>query len=311
MEKIRAFLAVLSKYHFWILCVLIVLLSFVSWFLATSDEDGRFLTRKAEIEKQLGLVGKIAGNADHPSAKSIQVIHDRESGTLTNQVKNAWTHLYREQRDANPLPQVFPRPDDQEVFKAEFEKIWKPMEEIAALPPGTLGDAYRTRYQNHIQDHFPKLFGLIERRTVVENPTGEPGQPGQMTGIVDWVDADQKIKMFVDRFSGTTPNTLDIAMAQEDLWVYETLLKVIHNTNDFGKDPKHDPKDYRKPLSHKSARIKKIEAMDIGKDAVESWSKCDKALFTMPDESSSSSASSSGRGGASGPVAAALVGRYV
>ena len=39
------------------------------------------------------------------------------------------------------------------------------------------------------------------------------------------------------------PDTLDIMMAQEDLWVYETLLKVIRNTNDFGTDPKHRPEE--------------------------------------------------------------------
>ena len=32
------------------------------------------------------------------------------------------------------------------------------------------------------------------------------------------------------------------------------------------------------------ARIKQILAMDIGKDAVDSWSKCEKALFTLPGE---------------------------
>ena len=35
------------------------------------------------------------------------------------------------------------------------------------------------------------------------------------------------------------PSTLDIMLAQEELWVYETLLKVIRNTNDIGPDQKH------------------------------------------------------------------------
>ena len=42
MEKFRAFLEVLKKYHFWVLCGLIVLLSFGSWFLATSDEEKQY-----------------------------------------------------------------------------------------------------------------------------------------------------------------------------------------------------------------------------------------------------------------------------
>ena len=42
MEQFRAFLEKLKNYHFWVLCGLILLLSFVSWFLATSDEAKRF-----------------------------------------------------------------------------------------------------------------------------------------------------------------------------------------------------------------------------------------------------------------------------
>ena len=29
-------------------------------------------------------------------------------------------------------------------------------------------------------------------------------------------------------------------MAQEEFWIYETLLKVVRNTNDMGSDPNHD-----------------------------------------------------------------------
>ena len=97
-------------------------------------------------------------------------------------------------------------------------------------------------------------------------------------GIVDWSDADQKIKSVLLQLPNN-PNTLDVMMAQEDLWIYETLLKVIRNTNDVGSDPNHDAKNYKKPANHKVARIKQILAMDIGRDAVESWSKCESALF--------------------------------
>ncbi|MGO9108788.1 MAG: hypothetical protein ACLP9L_06105 [Thermoguttaceae bacterium] len=312
MEKFRVFLEVLQKYHFWILCGLIVLLSFVSWFLATSDEEQRFLARKSQIEKQLGLVNAIANNAEHPSAKFIKEIHDRESGTLASQVASASTHLYSEQRNANPLPQVFPNPTYQAEFKAEFEKIWRPMEQIASLPSGQLPELYRSRYRDHIQDHFPKLLGLIEQRKMPEPVAGGGEQPTQPIGIVDWSDGERKIKAFLERLSGATPTTLDIAMAQEDLWVYETLLKVIHNTNDVGPDPKHDPKNYQKPPSHKVARIKQILEMNIGKDAVQSWSKCEKALFNLPNEGGGDSAASAGGGDAPAiPGAAPLVGRYV
>jgi hypothetical protein len=298
MEKFRAFLEVLKKYHFWVLCGLIVLLSFVSWFLATSEEAQQFLTRKREIDSKFELDRRISNTREHPSRKYIQGISDLESGTLTSQVANASTRLYREMRDNNPLPKIFPDEGYQENFKAAFEKIWAPMEDIEKLPPSKqLDDFYRTRYRNHIEGHFPKLFELIERRTVDE-------QTKKTSGIVDWVDADQKIKTFLERYTGgSTPSTLDIMMAQEDLWVYETLLKVIRNTNDVGPDPKHDPKHYLKPANHKVARIKQILAMDIGKDAVQSWTSCEKALINLPSEGGA--ATTTGRGGTP------LAGRYV
>ena len=132
-----------------------------------------------------------------------------------------------------------------------------------------------------------------------------------MTGIVDWVDADQKIKNFLDRFGGALPSTLEVMIAQEDLWVYETLLKVIRNTNDVGQDPRHDPKHYQKPANHKVARIKKIEAMDIGKDAVDSWTRSQNALFTLPSDSGAAAAPSATAPTDLTPALSLLVGRYV
>ncbi len=140
-------------------------------------------------------------------------------------------------------------------------------------------------------------------------------------GIVDWKDADKKIKSVSERLPND-PTTLDIMMAQEDLWIYETLLKVIRNTNDEGSDPAHDPKNYRKPASHKVSRIKEILAMDIGKEAVDAWSKCDKALFNLAGESGGEVAQQKGsgagtptahasKGGAQVSGDSLLAGRYV
>ena len=300
MEKYRVYFEVLKKYHFWVLCGLIVVLSFVSWFLATADQENRFVTRKGQIENQLRVVSSIGSNVEHPSEKYIQQIRNLQSGPLASQVTKASTRLYQEQRDANPLPKIYPDAEAQEGFKAAFESIWRPMEDIEKLPPGALREVYRSRYRNHIEEHFPPLFELIERRTVEGGaddsragggpgngmqPMGmggkDPGEESKKTkGIVDWFDADQKIKKFLAPFRSHAPSTLEVMLAQEDLWIYETLLKVVRNTNNVARDQKH----YQKPANHKVARIKQILAMDIGKDAVQSWSKCEKSLFSLPGD---------------------------
>ncbi len=308
MEQFRAFLEVLKKYHFWVLCGLILLLSFGSWFWAASSEDKLFGTRKGQLESKLGVLKQISGNLEHPSEEYINKILNVTGGSLADQVAGASSRLYDEQHHANPLPKLYPDNETQQKdFEKAFEAIWGPMEEIEKLPPGQLDHVYREAYSNHIAAHFPKLFDLIERRTEVANgddpAAADPrhqrpgairprdgvganlaGAARKLTGIVDWVDADEKIKKFLERFSGGIPSTLDIMLAQEDLWVYETLLKVVRNTNDVNPDPKHDPTKYQKPSSHKAAAIKQILAMDIGKDAVESWRKSENPIFTLAGE---------------------------
>src|SRR5271169_3911637 len=132
MEQFRAFLEVLKKYHFWVLCGLILFLSFASWFLATRDKEKQFGTRKSKIESQFSLAKSISNNREHPSAKYVQEIRDRESGPLNSEVSKASDLLYYEQVESNPLPKVFSKEGDQKDFEAAFEKIWAPMEEIAS-----------------------------------------------------------------------------------------------------------------------------------------------------------------------------------
>ena len=47
-------------------------------------------------------------------------------------------------------------------------------------------------------------------------------------------------------------------MAQEDLWVYETLLRLVRKVNEGA-------------TSQANAPIKKIVALDIGKDSAAAW----------------------------------------
>ena len=111
-------------------------------------------------------------------------------------------------------------------------------------------DFYRSRYRDHIEEHFPKLFDLIERRTEVENADDPAAGDMARTGSQKWVGGRRRRDSQDDRrhrrlgrcraedqdlprsICRRGPTTLDIMMAQEDLWVYETLLKVVRNTND-------------------------------------------------------------------------------
>jgi len=76
---------------------------------------------------------------------------------------------------------------------------------------------------------------------------------GQLIGKVDWSMAD--LKRIRDAFYWTTqPTSIQVRLAQEDLWVYEALLRIIERTNEGA-------------TSHYNAAVKRIEALEIGQRA--------------------------------------------
>ena len=73
----------------------------------------------------------------------------------------------------------------------------------------------------------------------------------EMVGVVDWLDEANLLA----RFNwATTPTTQEIRLAQEDLWVYEALLRIIAETN-------------RPATTQYAAVVKKIFSLEIAQQA--------------------------------------------
>jgi hypothetical protein len=274
MDKLKAAWLVIKKQHFWVIAGMVLLVSLGSWATATSSLTGRFNTRKGALDGKFKSVRSIPQQSNHPNEQTIEQIHKLHE-QLGDNVFGAWNHLYEQQRDLNRLPKIEQTPELQEKFEAEFKTHWGPLERLEKLDPEKeMSAKYRDDYLYHIHEHFPKLFKLIDCRQDVEATQGKAdGKSGggpadsaakesaRKTGIVDWPD----VKKTTDRFQKwqTTPTTLELMTAQEDLWVYEALLRVIRNTNNTSGDPKQ----YVKPPNHKMAKIKKILDMKIGAEA--------------------------------------------
>jgi hypothetical protein len=95
---------------------------------------------------------------------------------------------------------------------------------------------------------------------------GDTADNPDWVGTVDW-DENDRLRL-EGRFNWTTrPDSDVIRLKQEDLWVYKTLLQVISETN---KDV-----DSKNPL----ANVKRIEWIQIGADAISSWSAADQSVF--------------------------------
>jgi hypothetical protein len=384
MEKLRVVLEKLKKFHFWILCGLIVLIALGVWFVATSDRAAEFAKQKSKIDSEIKSTDDIHNKQDHPNEVFITALKIREgdifdgapedslkvcgiksgSDSLSGNVNSAAKRLFDDQRNGNPLPVIYGASDAnlQKEFEEDFKKVWHHKIEDIEKPPAdakpdeyVLGVQYRTQYRDRIKDIFPQLFVKIERRTEIDaNGNPLPGSPNRVgdqgpggfgspagedkskryKGVLNWPDAEKLMDWFHNW--NDTPSTIEVVVAQEDLWVYEALLNVIRNTNDMGNDPRHDPKNYISPGEPKKARIKEIIALEIGSDAAQSWAASENSVFVLdgaaapaalggngpiPGGGPSSMRSRNGpsgftgrlgaSGGSAGSAGSALAGRYV
>ncbi len=290
MEKFKKYLAVVIKYHFWIICGLMLLVALACWWPATANLAAQFAARKTKLEQAFGSV-RIPPNP--PNQGVIDKIK-QQNDALKGTVYKAWQTLYLEQKKNNPLPPVLS--DD---FKQQFENL-KPKEELKP--------ANREHYQTFIAGYVPTLLKLIDARRPADNdvragaaggtkdgrgpskterksPVGPaPVAGGQANpapagatpdaaaeqawiGTVEWNKSDYDALVHQFEWS-EPPSTLAIVLAQEDLWVYEALARVVRRANEGA-------------TGHANAAVKKINALEIGQNAVKAWKAAEGSILSL------------------------------
>ncbi len=318
MDKVKFVMAQLKKQHFWVLSLVIVVTALVAWAGATSSLDERFNARKTEVDGKFSAVGDVKTTVNPPNDGVINKIHELidnkavdksgEPEGLKQKDLQAWEFLYKRQTDKNPLPKVL----DQD-FVRDFQELEqrpivdKPEAELDELD--RLPELDREQYQREIQRYVspetveekhvekhrkgeaPKHHEYLFEKLDLLRPKSEPGgghaggkqprgrgrfRPGMppadaggekavdLVGVLEWNPAD------LDRITSQfvwveTPDTLTIRLAQEDLWVYEALLRIIENTN--------------AGTTYESPAIKRVNALEIGKQAAESWKQNEEPLI--------------------------------
>jgi hypothetical protein len=294
MDKLKIFLAVVKKYQFWFLCGAAILVAAVCAWLAISDLSEQYRQQTTKID---GDFKNAVIQPGHPNQGIIDKVHAQHDDLKRN-IFAAWETLYKEQKEKNPFPtEVLGEP-----FRKRFEKL---------KPQGELAFRDRERYQNFIRDYLPKLREIVKVRHPIDDKTpgrpaagahaapemprpgaemprgmGDIGVPGgptagldaniEMVGLVDWNESDYD--KLLKRFDWPqTPSTLTVVMAQEDLWVYLALLRVIQNTNQGA-------------ANQSNAAVKRIDLLEIGKDAISTWRTSASPIF------------SGSKPGAAGPV---------
>jgi hypothetical protein len=287
MDQLKVALQAVKKHHFWILCGVIVLVVLGAWWSSTSGLAGMYEERKTALEGKMSNVSNVASQSLHPNPAVITGIGDAQAET-TKSVFEAWQFLYRDQEQYMKWPELlgadftqymqFLPPNApiplhfrdrymnfiQQHFPALIEIVDMRLPVLVDERGNPILDEEGNKQKTNPFEKMRMTQGYSDMEEgmgsamdmMYERGTAGgmgPSGPGEMIGVVDWNRADlQRIRNSL--FWANTPETIQVRLAQQDLWVYEALLRIIAATNGQVK-------------SYYKAPVKEIRALEIGQQA--------------------------------------------
>jgi hypothetical protein len=284
MDKVKEIIGHIQKYHFWILCGLVMIMGFISWYMAKSNLDAQTQANVTKIKATETEIKAVQSFPDHPNDQ-FTVGMDRIIIPYSHQVGIGWKKRYEQQKEYLVWPQSLI--DDAEGFLDQVKDL-RPIEKVPYPTPKEkeIPTTYLTVYRNFITLELPKLAKTIGAKWRVatggdDAATGVPsgprpsaffGGPGgafaadggsgtplaeQDNSVVFWSEENQK-QILETHFSfasrNENPSTLEVLYAQEDLWVLQALMQIIKKTNG-NVDANYD------------AAVKEINSLQIGRTA--------------------------------------------
>lgn len=290
MDKVKQVLALAKRHHFWVLFGVVVVLAAVVWFSASSGLADRIETRTGKLESQRKNVSGISSVSIHPNEACLEEIQ-KEYKKLQNEVFKAWKRLYEDQKAKNQWPSTVGEgfltvvnalgPDDPipEPQRADYMYFIEPHFQTLYDIIDIRLPAERDERGNVVEDEDgkPKKIDPLAKATSTTgygsgemdygaredeydtSPYGQstyPGsgtsQKGELVGKVFWNTAN--IQQLWRRLHwNDVPTDSQVRLAQEDLWVFEALLRIVDQTNEGA-------------TSYYNAAVKRIEAIQIGQD---------------------------------------------
>ena len=259
MDQVRAIAKTIWQQRFWVLSVLGLIIAVVCWKMAASALDAQFASRKGQIDSKFTDMSSLVQKTVHANT----AVNEKNQEAVDQQVKivNAvWEELYNKQKES-----VLKWP------KELGEEFLTYIEKLKFKDP--IDNRMRSIYQNYIGKRFDGLLEIVKARKIEEGsanygggrggeysgrggvgaaPVGIPG--ADQDYLVEWIDQDKlRAKL---AFATNKPTALQIWVTQEDLWVYETLLRVIANTNKARGSTRPD-----------NAAIRTILSLEVGAGA--------------------------------------------
>jgi len=262
MDELRKFLTKLKKLHFWVLCAFLLGLGVGTWFTTAGRLKKEFGGNQSGIQGMFSALDPVRSLTPHPNSR----IDEEMQKLITSRQQNvlsAWQAKWNHQSQLLTWPDTL-----EEDFLKHVQEKFPVMEQIDVKknPEQDLPQYLRDGFQAYLHKELPKIseFGgakwKIQMEELIEGDV--PVSPTEEfdTSVVDWNQADQQV--LTSEFTwkdqqGTTivPQTLDIYVAQENLWVLRTLMHIIKETN-AGADQRH------------IAPIKRIDFLRFGLSAV-------------------------------------------
>ena len=289
MDQLKVVLQAIKKHHFWILCGVIVVVVLAVWWSATSGLAGIIKERRDALDAKMTNVRSVAAQSLHENQDVVDGI-DANQKLTTKSVREAWELLHEKQKEYMEWP-VLLGPDFAQYMK--FLPPSAPIpDQFRDRYMYFIQDYFPTLYEIvdirlHVQldergnpvldedgnkQKVDPFEGSRGRQTFAGEGAGMPmampmgdaydsggygdgrtSGSGDLIGVVDWEMADLK-RIRDSLFWPNRPETIQVRLAQEDLWVYEALLRSIAATNG-------EVKSYHK------AAVKQIRALEIGQRA--------------------------------------------
>lgn len=182
MDKVKAQLALVKQHSFWGMCIGILIVCLVSWYMSTKKIYTEQQKQKADIEGVFnGLQTITTSNPKHPNAeteKGMEAINAAKS----RDVAAAWDKQYQRQADVLVWPASF---DDE--FIQQVDKL-RPIEIVPPPPTPIANDlplTARRLYRDYIEQDIPtlaKTIGTEWRATSAGVSTGGDGYGGGYEG---------------------------------------------------------------------------------------------------------------------------------
>ena len=270
MDQVRTILKVLWQQRFWVLSCIGTLTAVICWMSASGTLVEEFKKRQSSIKGSFSSVQSISGQPQLPNQKVID--GNSEQVNLESKITlSIWEELYGRQHEE---VLYWPKDHLDEGFIEEIEKL-----KFGDTFPNSKAQFMINNYRNYIGKRFDGMLDIVKALKLADGARprsrggagerefgGEGGYPGQFGRgasvpdeeqedyLVQWLDQGNLQEQL--EFTGK-PTALQIWVTQENLWVYETLLNVIANTNKVRGASRPD-----------NSAVRVIVALEVGQDAI-------------------------------------------